>query len=238
MSLNLVDIYSPALTLWETRESTLEESLRHGRPYRVQTRLRATISSSMDAAVYIANEGTDQTLRNYINDKLSASDEYKAWRQAMPSATPRNIADYQKSLSTCDLNAVSREIEAIGQILPHGQCLFHAGVSAWPSLLVTSRPLSTSFCPDVALRNAEHKGKAYHGGRIDLFVLEAHNPKTTVFVFRRGGTNLGHENEVLFASGAQVKITASNLIRNDYPVSLDGINMKLVPIYVHTALIS
>lgn len=238
MSLNLIDIYSPALTLWETRESTLEESLEHGRPYRVQTRPRAIIGSSMDAAVHIANEGTDKTLRNYINDTLSASYEYKVWRHAMPSTTPRNIADYQKSLSTCDLDAVSRDIVAIGQVLTHGQCLFHAGVSALPSPLVTSRPLSTSFCPDVALRNAEHKGKAYHGGRIDLFVLEAHNPTTTVFVFRRGGTNLGHENEVLFASGAQVKITASKLIRNDYPVSLDGINMKLVPIYVHNALIS
>lgn len=132
----------------------------------------------MDAAVYIANEGTDRTLSNYINNKLRMSDEYKAWRQAMPSVTPRNIAGYQKSMSTCDLNAVSREIEEIGQIVPHGQCLFHAGVSAWPSLSVTSRPLSASFCPDVALRNAEHKGKAYHGGRIDLFVIEAHNPMT------------------------------------------------------------
>lgn len=192
----------------------------------------------MDAAVHIANEGTDQTLRNYINDTLSASYEYKAWRHAMPSTTPKNIADYQKSLSTCDLNAVSRDIVAIGQVLTHGQCLFHAGVSALPSPLVTSRPLSTSFCPDVALRNAEHKGKAYHGGRIDLFVFEAYNPTTTVFVFRRDGTNLGHENEVLFAAGAQVKITASNLIRDDYPVSLDSTNMKLVPIYVHHALIS
>jgi hypothetical protein len=192
----------------------------------------------MDAAVHIANEGTDQALRNYINGKLSESTEYTAWRRAMPSTTPSNIADYQKSLSTCDLNAVSHEIDAIGQILPHGQCLFHAGVSAWPSTFVTNRPLSTSFCPDVALRNAEHKGKAYHGGRIDLFVLETHNPTTAVFVFRRGGTNLGHENEVLFASGAEVKITASNLVRRDYPVSLDVINRKVVPIFVHTALIS
>ncbi|MEO8723341.1 MAG: hypothetical protein ABI395_07440 [Sphingobium sp.] len=238
MSLNLIDIYSPALELWETRPSTLEESLEHGRPYWVQTRLRATIGSSMDAAVHIANVGTDQTLRNYINDKLNENCEYKAWRQAMPSVTPSNIADYQKSLSTCDLNAVSREIGTIGQVLPHGQCLFHAGVSALPSTFMTSRPVSTSFCPDVALRNAEHKGKAYHGGRIDLFVFEAYNPTTAMFVFRRGGTNLGHENEVLFASGAQVKTTASNLVRSDYPVSLDGINRKLVPIYVHTALIT
>lgn len=238
MSLKLIDIYSPPLKLWETRASTLEESLENGRPYQVQSRLRAAIGSSMDAAVHIANEGRDQVLRKHINDKLSESTEYTAWRQAMPSTTPSILADYQKSLSTCDLNAVSREIDAIGQALPHGQCLFHAGVSALPSTFVTNSPLSTSFCPDVALRNAEYKGKAYHGGRIDLFVLEAHNPKTAVFIFRRCGTNFGHENEVLFASGAQVKITASKLVREDYLVSLDGINGKFVPIYVHTALIS
>ena len=122
MNLTRVDIYSPAHELWDTRASTLEESLENGRPYRVRTRLKATIGSSMDACIYIANEGTDQALRNYINDKLNESAEYKAWRQAMPSTTPSNIANYQKSLSTCDLDAVSLEIDAIGQVLPHGQC--------------------------------------------------------------------------------------------------------------------
>lgn len=116
--------------------------------------------------------------------------------------------------------------------------MFHAGAAQWQPSFVTTRPLSTSFCPDVALRNAEHKGKAYHNGRIDLFVLQAHQPATAVFVFRRERTNLGHENEVLFAAGAQVVVTRSDLIRTDYHVSLDGNNYKSIPIYVHHALIT
>ena len=87
------------------------------------------------------------------------------------------------------------------------------------------------------MTSAEHRGKAYHNGRIDLLVLEVHGSATPVFIYRRKGRTSGHENEVLFAAGAQVRIIGSNFVRGDYLVSADGINSKPVPIHVHKALI-
>lgn len=238
MPLGLIDLFPQPYEIWNTRDATFDELMALGRYHaQMPTTLKVRITDAVDAATYVAGEGTDQRLRNYINDFLDSSEEHRAWRRSMPSATPTQIATYQKAMPRCNLSLVSQEIGEIGQVLSPGQRLFHAGVWPQSGLLTTNRPLSTSFCPDVALRNAEHRGKAYHSGRIDLLVLEAYSPATPVFVYRRKGTTSGHENEVLFAAGAQVTITGSNPVRADYPVSSDGINRKLVAIYVHTALI-
>ncbi len=107
---------------------------------------------------------------------------------------------------------------------------------AWPSdstgELVTNRPLSTTFCPQIALRNAEWKGKAHKQGRLDLFVLRVTEPRTKAFVFKRAGTNLGHENEILFATGAKLKKRSETMIHNQYMVGHGSDAKKEVPVYV------
>lgn len=92
--------------------------------------------------------------------------------------------------------------------------------------LTTERPLSSSFCPQVALRNADHKGKGYDAGRIDLLVLRATNPRTNVFAYKRKGTNLGHGNEVLFAARANLTLTSSELVSVDYTAGKYGLPNK------------
>ena len=73
-------------------------------------------------------------------------------------------------------------------------------------------------------------------GEIQLFVLKVVNPKTKVFAFRRKGTNLGHEKEVLFSSGAILTLCKKTLIQNDYNVAIAGnggrILTKKVPAYL------
>jgi hypothetical protein len=150
----------------------------------------------------------------------------------MPSATPPAIATYQKKLAEANLPFVSIEIDQFGDLLSPGQCLFHGGL--WPggTTFKTIRPLSTTFCPQVALSNALWNGKAYNSGRIDLFVLRATNPTTKVFVFKQKGTNLGHEKEVLFAGGAQLTLVLDTPIQANFPVSKPNAPKKMVPVHV------
>ncbi|CFL01736.1 hypothetical protein [Burkholderia pseudomallei] len=113
--------------------------------------------------------------------------------------------------------------------------MFHGGHWASDSpTLTTSRPFSTSFCPQVALRNAEWKGKAYDAGRVDLMVVRVTQPKTKAYAYSREG-NHGNEKEVVFASGAQLTRVRETHIA-DIPVSkvTSGIQTeeKVVPAYV------
>lgn len=150
----------------------------------------------------------------------------------MPNKTPLEISCYQKNFSKSDLAAVSEEVDKNGHLLSTGQCLFHGG--HWPggTRLTTTRPLSTSLCPQVALRNAEFNAKAYDSGRLDLFVLSATNPKTRAFAFKRKGTKLGHESEVLLATGAHLTLNSEALIRSDYRVGKPGCRSKDISVYV------
>lgn len=233
MSLPLVDTFFPPYEKWEERSPTLDEMMAAGNPHlRIRTGLEASVGSAFDAATYMARVGADNGLGNFINNALDSSDAYKYWRQAMPSRTPDELSRYQKSYPNCDFDQVSKEVEAIGHVLIEQQCLFHAGL--WPGgdHLVTDRPLSTSFCPQVALRNADHIGKGYEAGRIDLFVLKATNPKTKVFAYKRKGTNLGHENEVLFAAGADLSLRSAEVVNTDYLAGKWGLPNKRISIRV------
>lgn len=188
----------------------------NGGPGKIKVNMVARISDARGAAEYIARVAVDNGFSNHIQTALSNSQAYKAWLSAMPSRTPAELSRYQKEFQRSDLSAASGEIDQNGSTLSSGQCLFHGGL--WPGgrCLITQRPLSTSLCPQVALRNAEYNAKAYDAGRLDLLVLRANNPKTKAFVFKRKGTNLGHESEVLLASGAILTLKAETLIRCTY----------------------
>jgi len=152
----------------------------------------------------------------------------------MPPKTPASLSDFQQNYPNYVASKVDAEINEIWYTPSHGQFLFHGGV--WPNnsanTLVLSGPFSTSFCPQVALRNAEWKGKAYDDGQIDIFVLRVANPQTNVFAFRRKGTKMGNEKEVLFSSGAKLVLHNRTLIRNDYQVAKAHHSTKQVPVYV------
>lgn len=241
-SLPLINLFTKPYEVWSQRDATREEMMEaikwsgKAPASRVADQFLQTIATPLQAAKYMANEGADQALGNHIDRELANSAEYALWRRAMPSATPGGISNYQKNYPHYDVKQVNNDINTIGVTLPFGQQLFHGGL--WPggNSFTTNRPLSTTFCPQVAMRELEYKGKAYDAGRMDLFVLRVASPMTNVFVFRNKGTNLGHEKEVLFAAGANLTLQNCMLIRQDYKVykvSRDArLVCKEVPVYV------
>ncbi len=99
---------------------------------------------------------------------------------------------------------------------------------------VTNQPLSTSFCPQVALRNAEWRGKAYDEGKIDLFVINVIEPNTNIFFYNLN-EELGNEKEVLFASGATLQLVSKTFVGMHVvaKANLDySTSKKTVPIHI------
>ena len=237
MTLPLINLFVNPYEVWTYRLISIEEiesGMFTGGPadLHIKDKLVATITTPVEAARYIASVGADNGLGNFINSTLDATLERSVWRKNMPSRTPKEFSDYQQKYPHCDFDAVNTKVNEYGQSLPIGQILFHGGV--WPdcNYFITIRPLSTTFCPQVALRNAEHKGKAYDAKRLDLFVLKVCSNNVKAFVYKRHGTNLGHENEVLIAGGVRLNLRSRQLIRNDYTLGRYGMPTIPCPIYV------
>ncbi|TGG93841.1 hypothetical protein E4656_06500 [Natronospirillum operosum] len=196
------------------------------------------IDSHFQAAAHIVCAVQDNHLGSFVEQYLSCSSSFKELRRCMPTRTPEVLSGYQKNPRKSDLGRVSSEIGNVGVALPIGTYLFHGGFwpKGWESIKRTTAPFSTSFCPQVALRNAEHRGKAYDSGEVHIFVCRVVNPATKAFVFRHKGTRMGHEKEVLFKSGVELVLRNKVLICSDYRVSkvVSGTSQseKTVPAYV------
>lgn len=138
----------------------------------------------------------------FVEDMLTTK-VLRPWRNPMGSSVPPPLGQYQKKYAnTANVDSV---IKSIGALLSPGQKLFRGGTTN-PG--VQSGVLSTTFSPEVAMNEALWNGKANAIGKIQIYVLEVVDPKTCVYVFRQHGSNLGHEKEVLFASGAFVSVGA------------------------------
>jgi hypothetical protein len=237
VNLPVVNVFQSPYQVWEKRQATAEEMHAYLRDHgsvntQAHGRLLETISTPLMAASRMAKVGADNGMEGHIDSALSGSGEYASWGKAMPSKTPPEIARYQKEYPKCSMQKVNEEILIHGQPLCEGQFLFHGGLLFGGAEYVTQRPLSTSLSPQVALRNAEHNGKAYDSGSIDLFVLRVVSPLTKAFVIRSKGTNLGHEKEVLFSAGAKLSLRNRTLIRSDYPAVSWGKPDRNIPIHV------
>lgn len=238
----LINVFSNPYESWGTKSVTQEEMKEHylhtGKLLNfIKTELKAKIENHFHAAVYMLREGVDNGLELHIDSHLDSSPEFQTALNHMPSKCSPSIEAYKQYYPNCDFNSVSTEINTLGVKLHEGQCLFHGGICHEDigEVTLTKRPLSTSFCPQVALRNAEWMGKAYDEGAVHLFVLEAVKPVTNIYIFPTKGY-LSNEKEVLFSSGARLKIKNKRLIRHDYPVCKIDSNLnehrKLVPAYV------
>ncbi len=188
------------------------------------------ISTGQEAANHVCSTDLDNGLSNHIEHALKDNNCYSAWLQAMPSKTPTNLKHYKNNYQTHNATLVDSEINSYGAFLSPEQVLFHGGL--WPlgNPHDTTRPLSTTLCPSVALRNALYKGKAYDANRIDLMVLTVKSSVTKAFAYKKN-MRLGHEKEVLFASGARLTLISEKLIRPNYRACNEH-HCKDVPIYV------
>lgn len=240
-NLPLVNVFKNPYELWDERDQTVDEMIQSGNfHYRVKVKLNSLVTNHLEAAAHMLSNVVDNQLEQFIKNDLNRSLSYKKMREGMPSQTPKSISDYQNRFQSGGFHNVSSDINNIGKKLSEGQRLFHGGL--WPIDLgekfTTSRPFSTSFCAQIALRNAKWGGKAYDAGEINLFVLRVVTPQTNVFCCRINGTNKGHEAEVLFASGAELTLRSKTLIRSDSKVFKSdgniagGVVDKEVPAYV------
>lgn len=245
-ALNIIDPFSPPFEIWKYRDPTFEERMAHCNEHgnihapMQKVKLLKTISNHHEAAIYQVKQGATE-IEHHIDSYLSNSADFKDWRSQMPSAIPKEISNYQLRYSTNKAyDDVSRIINNIGICLPDGQHVFHGGMLPhMHGYLTTTRPLSTSFCPQVALREAEHNFKAFHAGKIELVVLRVKKPSTKAYVFRINGTDKGHEKEILFSSGAKITLRGCYALGEYYKVLSPDLNHhKTIPAFVRIGEIS
>lgn len=182
---------------------------------------RSPITSLLDAAHVLAFAGANGDIAWHIENELENGDEYKNWRANMPPVTPQILLDYQQlyPLSPVQMDQVNNEVNTHGMMIPHGQILFHGGQWMGKNAVTQlSIPFATTFCPQVAMREAEHSGKAYKEGYIDLMVIKVVDPQVKAFVFDMDEPEKGNELEVLFAAGATITITNRTSMGHNYPV--------------------
>jgi hypothetical protein len=239
----VVNVFATPYEDWSKRRTTPEEALdlvkNKGLSFiealQVNDKLIEVVSTHIQAATRMLRQRADNGLEGHIDRALDASAEYRALRDLMPQDVPEALSSYQGEFSGHNWAMADEAIKAHGTEIAEGQFLFHGG--HWASdnpTLTTSRPFSTSFCPQVALRNAEWQGKAYDAGRLDLMVVCVTQPKTKAYAYSRDGDH-GNEKEVVFASGAELTRVRETHIA-DIPVSkaTSGIQTEetVVPAYV------
>jgi hypothetical protein len=239
----IVNVFATPYEDWSKRSTTTEEALdlvnNKGlsviEALQVKDQLIEVVSTHIEAASRLLRKRADNGLEFHIDRALDTSAEYRALLDLMPQDVPEALSSYQGEFSEHGLPMVDVAIEAHGVEIAEGQFLFHGGHWASDSpTLTTSRPFSTSLCPQVALRNAEWKGKAYDAGRVDLMVVRVAQPKTKAYAYSREG-NHGNEKEVVFAIGAQLTRVRETHI-TDFPVYkiFSGFQQqkKVVPAYL------
>lgn len=142
-------------------------------------------------------------VEHLVDDQLRKSEEMKEWRKAMHRKTPEAIATYQKSPNSSDYDDVTNVINETGATLPEGQVLFHGGDL---HTCITTRPLSTTFCPQVARQEALFKGKAKIAGSVNIYKITIVSSNVLGYALKQKGTNHGNEKEVLIGANHELKV--------------------------------
>lgn len=200
---------------------------------------RSPIKSLLDAAHVLAFSGANSDIAWHIENELENGGEYANWRAKMPQITPQVLLHYQQlyPISPAQMSLANNEIINHGIMIPHGQILFHGGQwKGMKALTQLSAPFATTFCPQVAMREAEHSGKAYNEGYIDLMVITVEDPQIKAFVFDMHEPEKGNELEVLFEAGATIKVISRTVMGCSYPVY--GNPEKEITTYLVEATIS
>ncbi|MFQ2622636.1 hypothetical protein ACK3YV_07350 [Aeromonas caviae] len=191
-----------------------------------------TISNPYTAAMYMCKVGADNSLGNHVEESLERDENFKKMLSLMPEETPDIFIEYKLTPNMVNSTDLHKAILNINMSLSKNQYLYHGGL--WGNdreSIITQRPLSTSFCPQVALRNAEHNDKAFDAGRLDLFVIMVVESSTPVFVYPEIEDTV-NEKEVLFASGARLKKKWEHKITDNYRAPSKKHEHKKIPAYI------
>ncbi|GBR15603.1 hypothetical protein [Gluconobacter frateurii] len=241
ITLNRINFFDYVYVIYKYRKPTEEELKFAARnnilniylSRGVECGIKKVIPSAFGAAKHMAEVHIDNELGNRLSNFLETEDEFKQWEKNIPEITPKELDQYQNSYVNSDLSAVNREILENKTILTYGQELFHGG--RWDGLVgeikITTRPLSTTFCPQVALREADHLDKAYNEERIDICVLKIMHDDIHAYAFGNEG-NHGNEKEVLLENNLIIKKISEEKFCDDYKCYVHPNKEKIIPVYV------
>lgn len=200
---------------WSYRDKTIEE-MRETRQFSgmIKDYLIDTVTNHEEAAYYALKYSHNNQFQQHIDAMLNESPEYASLRHLMPKNDPSALVSYQNRCTEEDKVFADRAIKKYGTTLASGQILYHGGYWKDSTCLeiTTKRPFSTSFCPQIAVRNAEWDGKAYNNGAIHLFILKVLKPKSLAYIFSRDGEK-GYEKEVVFESGTKIVLIRAAYFR-------------------------
>lgn len=154
-----------------------------------------------DLSCWSIDHSTD--IRNEMERRLSSSETFKLWRGEMPSRVPNNLNAYRNSYTRADLTKVDDEIRLYGSKLTPGQVLYHGG---YLETMRVARPLSTTFCPEVARQEALWKGKADKVGAVNIYIIRICSNEVTAYVYNINASSHGDELEVLISSGGHLTV--------------------------------
>lgn len=239
-----VDIFTIPYEIWETRDPTPQEvsqsfSEGKGYPHEIKVRIKETVSNPVEAVSYsVRVGGSDNAFEYFVDKQLEISQEYRELRYSMSSRTPQSISNYQNRYSGSRLSQVSEDIETSGSTVGVGTVLYHGGLCPADSgeIFITARPLSTTFCPQIALRNAVWANKAFDAGQIHMLILRIADSATKAFATRLKGTSKGHEKEVVFPSGVSLSVLSKKLLTDSYKITKVNRDLsteeKFIPVYV------
>lgn len=209
--MNRVSVFECApLDLYRYRNAVPEDGVESMMLGSVPESLLTTIKSSEEAARALftyAYDGAGSRINRHIDMFLEDSRQYQSWQSAMPIQTPPAIRRYQKEYPLSAYTEVDEAINHHGVVMPVGQKLFHGGVLLNRQMkFLSSRPFSTSLCPNRAYANSLHTGKAFNSGVLSLYVITVKSDRAKAFVYAKSDPELGYELEVLFQSGTNIQI--------------------------------
>lgn len=242
-TVEVVDVFKKPYEVWTRRRTSPQEysdlvlihRIHPTMAGEVKDRLLEVVSTPRQAAECALKGIADNGLEYHIDSALDSSVEYATLCGMMPSAEPEELHSYKHSFTDSDWAPADAAIKRVGAVMAEGQFLFHGGL--WPgsaTQFVTTRPFSTSFCPQVALRNAEWSGKAYDSERVDLMVVRLSHAQTKAYAYSRDREK-GYEKEVVFESGARLRKVSEAYIADKRvykPKDYLQVSEKVVPTYL------
>ncbi|NLR74340.1 hypothetical protein [Leeia aquatica] len=236
MNFPIINVFDEPYEVREMRELSndefFEKALRTGKiSFTQRQHIIETINNHYEAAHYMLRVAQDNSLESHIDRALENS--FSKIMNHMQKTLPNSISTYQSSYPDYDIAAVSNDIKRFGGLLHQGQVLFHGGYCRHEvgETLSIDRPLSTSFCPQIALRNAEWREKAYDADEVNIFVLTVSSTTVKAYVLPLTG-KFGHEKEVLISPGITLTVKKKTLVRNDYAVRKSNYPEKSVSAYI------
>lgn len=218
---NILDLAEVDEEYTESVKNLISEKSSNNHDRFVKSGYKETLSikNAHDHVTHILSVGPNNVLASDLFSNLMACGVYKDIYKKMPTLNKvPYIHNYRSKYGALNIKnqmysefgiCLNSEINRYGVVPCPGQKLFHGGdwlgENSFVDIVVgkeieLTKPLSTTFCPQVAWVHAQyHKDKA----AVWMFSIDV-EISTPAYFFRPRG-KMAHELEVLFASGLRVK---------------------------------